>query len=356
MKEGAGVGLVFVSPLGVRMRYSVRLHFTATNNVAEYEALVKGLRIAAELDIRRLDIRGDAKLVVDQVMKESDCRNDMMAAYSEEVRKLEEKFDGLELRHIPSCQNEAADQLAKLASSREPVTSGIFVNDQHESSVQPPKRKRGSEEEGNSPKRAKGGDGSVAPGSGASSGAGPGAGSKTAPTADPMADRGTDSGADHGAQDKVDQDPETHPTPHRSDCRQVMELEPSAGRAPDLPADWRTPLLDCLVKGKIPDDQTEARRIARRAKTFYVVDGRLFKKSTTGIDQKCILPDQGTELLRDIHAGACGHHAAPRSLVGNAFRQGFYWPTAVADATAIVRSCEGCQFYVRQTHLPAQAL
>jgi transposase InsO family protein len=60
--------------------------------------------------------------------------------------------------------------------------------------------------------------------------------------------------------------------------------------------------------------------------------------------------------LQEIHSGACGHHAAPRALVGNAFRQGFYWPTAVADATRIVRSCQGCQFYARQTHLPAQAL
>jgi hypothetical protein len=42
--------------------------------------------------------------------------------------------------------------------------------------------------------------------------------------------------------------------------------------------------------------------------------------------------------------------------VGKAFRQGFYWPTAVADATRIVRSCRGCQFYAKQTHLPAQAL
>jgi transposase InsO family protein len=60
--------------------------------------------------------------------------------------------------------------------------------------------------------------------------------------------------------------------------------------------------------------------------------------------------------LQEIHSGACGHHAAPRALVGNAFRQGFYWPTVVADATGIVCSCQGCQFYARQTHLPAQAL
>ncbi|CAN6221324.1 unnamed protein product [Urochloa humidicola] len=74
MKEGARVGLVFVSPLGVRMRYSMRLHFTASNNVAEYEAFVNGLRIAVELGIRRLKIRGNSKFIVDQVMKKSDCK------------------------------------------------------------------------------------------------------------------------------------------------------------------------------------------------------------------------------------------------------------------------------------------
>ena len=51
MKRGAGAGLVFVSPLGVHMRYMVRLHFLSSNNVAEYEALINGLRIAIELGI-----------------------------------------------------------------------------------------------------------------------------------------------------------------------------------------------------------------------------------------------------------------------------------------------------------------
>jgi ribonuclease HI len=52
MKQGAGLGLVFVSPLGVRIRYVIRVHFPASNNVAEYEALINGLRIAIELGIR----------------------------------------------------------------------------------------------------------------------------------------------------------------------------------------------------------------------------------------------------------------------------------------------------------------
>ena len=60
MKKGVGVELVFVSPLGVRMRYVVCIHFLVSNNVAEYEALVNGLHITIELGIRRLDVRGDS--------------------------------------------------------------------------------------------------------------------------------------------------------------------------------------------------------------------------------------------------------------------------------------------------------
>ena len=87
MKKGIGAGLVFVSPLGVRMRYMVRLHFPSSNNVAEYEALVNSLRISIELGIRRLDIRGDSQLVVNQAMKESSCHDTKMAAYCQEVRR-----------------------------------------------------------------------------------------------------------------------------------------------------------------------------------------------------------------------------------------------------------------------------
>ena len=81
MKKGAGVGLVFISPLGVCMRYMVHIHFPSSNNVAEYEALINGLCIAVELGIRWLDVQGDSQLVIDQVMKESSCHNANMAAY-----------------------------------------------------------------------------------------------------------------------------------------------------------------------------------------------------------------------------------------------------------------------------------
>ena len=60
MKKGTGVGLVFVLPLRVCMRYMVRIHFPSSNNVAEYKVLINGLRIANELGICHLDVRGDS--------------------------------------------------------------------------------------------------------------------------------------------------------------------------------------------------------------------------------------------------------------------------------------------------------
>jgi ribonuclease HI len=135
MKTGAGAGLLFISPLGKHLRYVLRLHFPASNNVAEYEALINGLRIAIELGVRRLDARGDSQLVIDQVMKNSHYRDPKMEAYCDEVRRLEDKFYGLELNHIARRHNETADELAKIASGRTTVPPDVFSRDLHQPSV-----------------------------------------------------------------------------------------------------------------------------------------------------------------------------------------------------------------------------
>ena len=64
-----------------------------------------------------------------KVMKESSYHNTKMAAYCQEVRQLEDKFDGLELNHILRCLNEVAESLAKTVSGREPVPTGVFASD-----------------------------------------------------------------------------------------------------------------------------------------------------------------------------------------------------------------------------------
>ena len=135
MKTGAGAGLLFVSPLGEHMRYVVRLHIPVSNNMAEYKALLSGLRIAIKLGIKRLDVRGDSQLVIDQVMKESSCHDAKMEAYCNAVRHHEDKFDGLELNHIARKYNEEADELSKIASGQTTVPPNIFVRDLAKPSV-----------------------------------------------------------------------------------------------------------------------------------------------------------------------------------------------------------------------------
>ena len=98
------------------------------NNIAEYEALISGLRIAIDIGATRLYVYGDYKLVIDQVMKNSNCESPLMDAYYQEVHKLEGKFRGLELHHIPRKQNPDGDALAKMAAERMPAPSGIDLN------------------------------------------------------------------------------------------------------------------------------------------------------------------------------------------------------------------------------------
>ena len=157
--------------------------------------------------------------------------------------------------------------------------------------------------------------------------------------------------------EKVEHAP-TNPAPDRTpggpQC--LATGQPDQGQADNT--DWRADILAYLLHEVLPKDRNAARRIARRTKTFTVIDGELYKRSPseTGILMKCIPIAQGKELLLEMHAGICGHYAAPRSLDGKAFQQGFYWPTAPRNAKEIVHACKGCQFYAKQTHLPAQAL
>jgi hypothetical protein len=76
----------------------------------------------------------------------------------------------------------------------------------------------------------------------------------------------------------------------------------------------------------------------------------------SGVLQWCIPAEEGKELLLDTHVGVCGHHASTRSMVGKAFQQGFYWPRAASNVAQIVTSYRGCQYFMRQTHVPAHEL
>jgi ribonuclease HI len=133
--QGTGAGILVTSPKGESFKYVLQMHFLASNNAAEYEALLRDLRIATALDIRRLKVLGDSLLVVNQTNKEWSCLDDKMLLYCQVLRKLENNFDGLEYLHILRGKNERADELAKLGSSRSMVPTWVFLKGLHELSI-----------------------------------------------------------------------------------------------------------------------------------------------------------------------------------------------------------------------------
>nr|CAE02825.1 OSJNBa0043A12.30 [Oryza sativa Japonica Group] len=216
--QGASAGVTLTSPSGDVLRYLVRLDFRATNNMAEYEGLLAGLRVAAGLGICRLLVLGDSQLVVNQVW-ETD------------------------------------------APDRPPMPVGV----------------QASGPEGSAP----------------------------------------------------------------SSLRLIA---------------WIAEIQAYLTDKTLPEDREGSERVRRISKRYVLVEGTLYRRAANGILLKCIPREQGVELLADIHEGECGAHSASRTLVGKAFRQGFYWPTALNDAVDLVRRCRACQFHAKQIHQPAQAL
>nr|AAP53982.2 retrotransposon protein, putative, unclassified [Oryza sativa Japonica Group] len=288
---GAGAGVTLTSPNGDVLKYLVRLDFRATNNMAEYEGLLAGLRVAAGLGIRRLLVLGDSQLVVNQVCKEYRCSDPQMDAYVRQVQRMERHFDGIELRHVPRRDNMVADELSRLASSRAQTPPGAFEERLTQPSARP----------------------------------------------DPL-----------GETDAPDRPP-------RPVGVQASGPEGSAPSSLRLIA-WVSEIQAYLTDKTLPEDREGSERVQRISKRYVLVEGTLYRRAANGILLKCIPREQGVELLADIHEGECGAHSASRTLVGKAFRQGFYWPTALNDAVDLVRRCRACQFHAKQIHQPAQAL
>jgi ribonuclease HI len=133
--EGAGAGVLLISPKGEQIKYVLQIFWKVSNNEAEYEALLHGLRLAISLGIKRLLVYGDSAVVINQVNKSWDHNKDNMDAYCLEVYKLENKFYGLEFHHVVRDNNVAADVLSKLGSTRAQVPAGVFVHKLHAPSI-----------------------------------------------------------------------------------------------------------------------------------------------------------------------------------------------------------------------------
>jgi ribonuclease HI len=130
---GAGMAAIITSPTGIKHRYATRLSFAlesdrCTNNIAEYEAIILGLRKLKALGVTICIIKTDSKVVAGQVEKHYSAKDPALMQYLTAVRNLEKQFKGFTMQHVDRTRNEEADALAKAAARGEALSSDVFYH------------------------------------------------------------------------------------------------------------------------------------------------------------------------------------------------------------------------------------
>ena len=129
-QKGSGVGLVLISPKKIIIEKSLRLDFSATNNEAEYEALMMGMAMVQRMGGKSVKVFSDLRLVVGQVKGEFEAKDERMQGYLSQVKCLQSEFEYFNLLHIPRSGNAHADSLTMLTtSSAQNLPRVILVED-----------------------------------------------------------------------------------------------------------------------------------------------------------------------------------------------------------------------------------
>ncbi|XP_020228479.1 uncharacterized protein LOC109809548 [Cajanus cajan] len=126
---GSGVGIVLEGPGGILLEQSLRFEFRASNNQAEYEALLAGMALAKEMGATSLSARSDSQLITGQVAGTFQAKDPQLAKYLEKVKLLSENFREFTLNHVPREQNSRADLLSKLASKKKPGATRSVIQE-----------------------------------------------------------------------------------------------------------------------------------------------------------------------------------------------------------------------------------
>ena len=113
---GVGAGIVIITLEGIRLEHSFRLGFKASNNEAEYEALIAGLKTALDLGARDVEVYLDSRLVVNQVQGSFEARDSRMKEYLRVAKRIMAKFSTTSVTQVSRGKNRHVDSLATLAS------------------------------------------------------------------------------------------------------------------------------------------------------------------------------------------------------------------------------------------------
>ncbi|GKV11255.1 hypothetical protein SLEP1_g22521 [Rubroshorea leprosula] len=137
--KGSGAGALLIGPEGYRSEHALKFNFDATNNMAEYEALLLGLQLALELKISAIQVYSDSQLVVNQINSICEVVDPVMVKYVALVAELKCRFQKFCLSKIPRAENEQADSLSKFASDSSLSSRSVFVEILDEPSFMKPR-------------------------------------------------------------------------------------------------------------------------------------------------------------------------------------------------------------------------
>ena len=118
-------------------------------------------------------------------------------------------------------------------------------------------------------------------------------------------------------------------------------------------AEWMKPIIQYLEHGTLPEEKLQAQKLIVKAAHYSIHNGELYRRSLSHPWSKCVSPEEGDYVLREIHEGICGAHEAQDTLVRKALLQGYYWPSMMKDALQLVQKCSKCQLFARVTHHPS---
>jgi ribonuclease HI len=144
-KQGAGAGVLLLTLEGEQFNYMVHLDFKATNNMAEYAALMFGLSTALCLEVQQLLVKGGSQLIIKQVKGECNYNDPLLATYVLQAQKLEKDFEVLDLQYIPHANNIVTDELSTKAFTWAPVSVGVFEQRLQQPTTRPAKSGEGGE-------------------------------------------------------------------------------------------------------------------------------------------------------------------------------------------------------------------
>ena len=117
---------------------------------------------------------------------------------------------------------------------------------------------------------------------------------------------------------------------------------------------WMEPIFNYLQVDILPDDKSEARKIKAKVVKFYIIYGKLYKKSFTWPYLRCVTPREAYNVLKSLHYEECENHSGARSLSNRAITVGYYWLTIRTNSKNHVKSCDKCQWFAPRVTSPSR--